>query len=265
MAEGVALSKQIVNPVNQLGRRLRESSEPTQDDLRELSHVLEERAKTLEIVARQLREIGLSPTTRIKNTGTIIEKLKRESTLKLSKIQDLAGARIVRSMTLDEQDEIVSMIIGKWPSAKVKDRRVSPTYGYRAVHVIVEIDGYFVEIQVRTHYQHAWAQATESFGDLWGRAIRYGGDPEEPDRPVSDGVSITRRELIGKWKEMSNDFYKLAELENDVSRIRALLPKIEDTRERVTQEEAIRSLEIKIAKKFKNEKDIFEILSRSLR
>ena len=259
------MSEQVANPVNQLGRRLRQSIEPTGDDLSQLRGVLEECASTLEIVASQLRDIGLSPTTRLKNTGTIIEKLKRETSLKLSKIHDLAGARIVRDMTLDEQDGVVSMITEIWPGAKVKDRRIFPTHGYRAVHVIVEIDGHFVEVQVRTHYQHAWAQATESFGDLWGRDIRYGGDPEDPDHAVSDEISMTRREWMSAWKNMSDSFYELEELENKLARMAARLPVIMDASERLALELEVRNLEIEITETFRHERKTFELLSRSLR
>ena len=41
------------------------------------------------------------------------------------------------------------------------DRRKNPTYGYRAVHVIVYWDGIPVEIQIRTELQDTWAQIVE--------------------------------------------------------------------------------------------------------
>jgi ppGpp synthetase/RelA/SpoT-type nucleotidyltranferase len=259
------MSKPAVNPVNQLGRRLRQSNSPSQEDLEQLGEIVEMSGFTLDIVERQLRLLGLDLTTRLKNTFTIIEKLKREPSLQLSKIHDLAGARIHRDMTLDEQDEIVSRITQIWPDARVKDRRIFPTHGYRAVHVIVGLDGRFVEVQVRTHYQHIWAQATESLGDLWGRGIRYGGAPEEPDRRVSDQHSLTRRELIEAWKDKSNDFHGLAVLENKVSRIRTRIPMIQDVEERSAEEHTVEELVGEITVSFNSDRRILEALSRVLR
>jgi hypothetical protein len=66
-------------------------------------------------------------------------------------------------------------------------------HGYRAVHVIVEQDGCLVETQVRTKMQLLWAEIVERLGDRWGRQIRYGDLPAEPDRGI--GGALTRREL----------------------------------------------------------------------
>ncbi len=49
--------------------------------------------------------------------------------------------------------------------------------GYRAVHVIVFPDGIPVEIQVRTRWQHEWAELYEKLADQVGRGIRYGEPP----------------------------------------------------------------------------------------
>lgn len=57
-------------------------------------------------------------------------------------------------------------------------------YGYRAVHVVPRVRGCRVEIQVRTHLQDQWAQAMEALGDVWGRGVRYGEGPEQPDLPT---------------------------------------------------------------------------------
>jgi hypothetical protein len=81
------MSKPAVNPVNQLGRRLRQSNSPSQEDLEQLGEIVEMSGFTLDIVERQLRLLGLDLTTRLKNTFTIIEKLKREPSLQLSKIE----------------------------------------------------------------------------------------------------------------------------------------------------------------------------------
>ncbi len=51
-------------------------------------------------------------------------------------------------------------------------------HGYSAVHVIVFPEGAPVEIQVRTSWQHEWAELFEKLADLIGRGIRYGEPPE---------------------------------------------------------------------------------------
>jgi ppGpp synthetase/RelA/SpoT-type nucleotidyltranferase len=49
--------------------------------------------------------------------------------------------------------------------------------GYAAVHVIVFPEGTPIEIQIRTAWQHEWAELFEKLADLVGRGIRYGEPP----------------------------------------------------------------------------------------
>ena len=87
---------------------------------------------TLVEVVRLLRSaLALSPTSRLKTTGTIIDKLKRERT-RLSTMQDVAGARIVVG-DLAEQDRVVAAICSLISRSDVVDRRERPNHGYRAV------------------------------------------------------------------------------------------------------------------------------------
>lgn len=90
--------------------------------------------------------------------------------------------------TRREQDEIVRRVVAEFADAarapKVKDRRAEPVAGYRAVHVVASVLDVPVEIQVRTWHQDQWAQIVERLGDVWGRGIRYGDAPPEPDRLV---------------------------------------------------------------------------------
>jgi hypothetical protein len=186
-----------------------------------LGDVLLDYDRALAAVASDLRSIGLDPTTRLKTSGTIIDKLRRDSPMDLRHIRDLAGARIVRPMTLDDQDTVAASITELWPASEVIDRRETPSHGYRAVHVVPKIDGCPVEIQLRTRYQDIWAQAMEAWGDIWGRAIRYGGEPEEPDKPASTNGPLSRREMMELWKKQSDELHKLAQLENQQARLRA--------------------------------------------
>ena len=58
------------------------------------------------------------------------------------------------------------------------DRRAAPSYGYRAVHIVVKISGKLVEIQIRTLLQHLWAEVSERLSDVLDPEIKYGGGVE---------------------------------------------------------------------------------------
>jgi hypothetical protein len=124
-------------------------------------------------------------------------------------------------MTLDQQDEVTANIIAIWPDAEVIDRRLEPMHGYRAVHIVPRIDKCLVEIQLRTIHQDLWAQGMETWGDKWGRDVRYGGPPVEPDAPVGASGDMTRAQLIEQWKELSDRLYRMARVENMMAQLRA--------------------------------------------
>jgi hypothetical protein len=213
--------------IDKLGVRLRDQDVPTEADLRMLSELLIAHDGAMRLVADSVREIGVEPTTRLKSTGMIIEKLRRSRKLTLRHIQDLAGARVVRPMTLDEQDELVRALVRLWPDATVVDRRVTPSFGYRAVHVIPRVDGCRVEVQLRTRYQNTWAQVMETLGDVWGRQIRYGGAPDAPDEPIAPDNPTTRADVVSAWIQTADQLAELARRENDLDRL-ASHPAIEE-------------------------------------
>jgi ppGpp synthetase/RelA/SpoT-type nucleotidyltranferase len=124
--------------------------------------------------------------------NTLVDKLRRERTMALTTVQDIAGVRVVLRPDRREQDAVVARLSSRFPSARVTDRRATPSHGYRAVHLVVDSGGCLVEIQVRTLLQDVWAQLVERIADRWGRGIRYGQEPEDPDRQ-EQGVS--RREI----------------------------------------------------------------------
>src|ERR1035437_7190684 len=166
--------------IDKLGRRILDPRVVSDQDRVLLQELLVEHSPPMESVGAGLRSLGLAPTTHLKTSGTIRDMLRREPRLTLRGIHDLAGARVVKRMTLGQQDALGQQILQFWPQAKVVDRRTSPTFGYRALHIIPRIDGRWVEIQIRTSYQDTWAQVMEIFGDLWGRDVRYGGAPSDP-------------------------------------------------------------------------------------
>ena len=147
-----------------------------------LRELLLERSNLLEsAIARVREQLRLAPTSRIKNTGTILEKLRRNGGSGLKSMQDLGGMRIVGAFDRRGQDDVVQRVCelfaGEARAPKVIDRRIEPMHGYTAVHVIVFPDDAPIEIQVRTEWQHEWAELFEKLADLVGRGIRYGEPP----------------------------------------------------------------------------------------
>ena len=159
-----------------------------------LHEVLRAYAVALEAAGQRLRAAtGLRPTSRIKNTGTILEKLRRHGGSWLKSIQDLAGMRVVGTFDRRGQDELVREVVCLFSEAprspKVIDRRAKPVNGYRAVHVVVFPESMPIEIQIRTELQHEWAEVFEKVADLVGRDIRYG-------EPPAHWLSLAQRDAL---------------------------------------------------------------------
>ncbi|MGH3770659.1 MAG: RelA/SpoT domain-containing protein [Pseudonocardiaceae bacterium] len=160
--------------------------------------------------------LGHEPTSRIKTTGTILDKVRRHGGSSLKGMQDLAGMRIVRDCDRTEQDgltEDLMLLFAKYgnPLPKLVDRRTRPSYGYRALHIIVYIDGAPVEIQLRTQLQHEWADLFEKLADRVGRGIRYGEPPEHwRDQLVSLNIKVGgENPSEGKPEDSSGDIEKV--------------------------------------------------------
>ncbi len=203
------------NQLRKLGERLARDDRISEDDYNLLERVAGVYQATLDEVDERLRRVGFQATTRVKTTGTLVEKLRRDSTLKLNQVHDLAGARIVVDGPR-EQDQAVERIKMEFESCPkactVKDRRQAPSFGYRAVHVIVFPEGVPVEIQVRTALQDAWAQIVEKLGDRWGRGIRYGAGPDRPDEAADEAAAadvgfaagLTRSQVVDGMMELAD-------------------------------------------------------------
>ena len=195
--------------LNKLGERLASPEPISDEDYAMLGQVAEAYQTVLDKVEEKLQGLGYQATTRVKTTGTLIDKLRRPPYLKLKSIRDVAGARIVIDGGRWEQDEVAKRIVDAFaqcPKApELIDRRAKPSHGYRAVHVVVYEEGTPVEIQIRTELQDTWAQITEKLGDAWGRGLRYGLPPDEPDAlvvfPAREGM--TRAGLMQIMADLS--------------------------------------------------------------
>jgi len=187
--------------IQQLGERLATGTD-SEEDRQVLEELVACHQTTLESGRPRLDGLevaaGTSPLVisgRPKTTTTIIEKLQREDGMSLPRMQDLAGFRIVGAISLAGQDRLAEEIVLRFPadprSPKLIDRRADPRSGYRALHVVTCLDGVSIEVQVRTLYQHVWADMMEYLADRLGRQIRYGQPPIPPE-----GVSQRQADLI---------------------------------------------------------------------
>ncbi|MFV2062028.1 MAG: hypothetical protein ACC726_00775 [Chloroflexota bacterium] len=166
----------------------------------------------LDVVQRVLRTNipRVSPSGRLKTWQTIVDKLKREPTMALSRMHDIAGTRLVESMNRMEQDvlagEIRDALAREVGPVTTVDRRRRPSFGYRAVHVVTQLDGRYVEVQVRTKMQDDWAQIVERLGDSWGRQVRYGDAPADDSARGEFWASVlAMADLVDRLESLVED------------------------------------------------------------
>ena len=199
MRNALPLSK---TEIDRLGDRLRVSASVSEGDLRLLQGLRADYEAALEIAQRLIADAfsDAEVSSRLKTVHTTVDKLRRESGMKLSRMQDIAGLRLVANMTLSEQDLAAQRVVSLLDGGRIVDRRASPSHGYRAVHVWAKCQERRLEVQIRTRLQDRWAQIFERLADRWGRQIRYGGLPEDPTR--HDGP-MSRRQVCDMVLRMS--------------------------------------------------------------
>lgn len=171
--------------VNRAGENVRACS-ATLDDLQ----VIEEwraahRAvlNTFQAILRiRAKGTGIKVAQRHKRKRTIFDKLERLPNMSLSRMDDVAGCRLIFKRTKD-----LYAFRQKFHHARFNHKRRNPdnpdkydyikkpkSTGYRGVHDVYEYDvnseagkalaGLYIEIQYRTFVQHAWATAVEVIG-----------------------------------------------------------------------------------------------------
>jgi hypothetical protein len=143
---------------------------------------------TIKMNLRQLA-LRLSPDAvvaqRMKRAQSIILKLRRFPTMKLSQMQDLGGTRAILPTLADviAARTALDRSRSKHELVREQDYIASPKpSGYRGVHRIyryrtanqrqLDWDGLVVEAQIRTKLQHAWATAVETMGTFLNQSLK---------------------------------------------------------------------------------------------
>lgn len=112
---------------------------------------------------------------RLKRRQTILDKLTREPSLDLSRMQDIGGCRAIVT-NIDELRRLEARLMRRRQVLRHSDYVVTPrASGYRAVHVVVDYGGRAIEVQLRTGWMHEWAQAAERYSGTLGENLKQDG------------------------------------------------------------------------------------------
>jgi hypothetical protein len=127
---------------------------------------------------------------RLKKMQTIKNKLKRFPTMRLDRMQDIGGCRTIFSSC----DYVYELYERLKRSSMKHDIELKKDYidnpkedGYRGIHLIVtysskknsSYNGFKIELQIRTHFQHLWSTAVETVGTFLNCSLKSDQGPTE--------------------------------------------------------------------------------------
>lgn len=127
---------------------------------------------------------------RLKRTPSIVLKLERYKTMRLSQMQDLGGLRAILATMKDVNDLIQLYRDTTFPHRihNEKDYIINPkNSGYRCYHIVYKYennqnpnyDGLMIELQIRTRLQHSWATAVETMGTFIQHSLKSSQGPQD--------------------------------------------------------------------------------------
>lgn len=132
---------------------------------------------------------------RLKRMPTILNKLEREPTMDITRMQDIGGCRAVLPSGR-KVDDGLGRIGDHWGFEKVYDYITNPKpSGYRAIHASVVRDERLIEIQLRSPGRQQWAAAVERAGARLRMPVKDGVGPEpilRYFRLLGDAIALAR-------------------------------------------------------------------------
>jgi hypothetical protein len=126
---------------------------------------------------------GAHVVRRLKRSRSMIAKLKKESSMRLTQMQDVGGCRAVVG-DIDAVYRLKDLYLrgrSQHELISIDDYIRSPKpSGYRSLHLVFrfkskgypEYNKLLLEVQLRTITQHAWATAVETVGAVSGQALK---------------------------------------------------------------------------------------------
>lgn len=126
---------------------------------------------------------GALVVQRLKRARSILSKLAKESSMRLTQMQDIGGCRAVT----ESIDQVYALRDQFRKSKSLHEFVTEDDYitrpkqsGYRSLHLIYrfksighpQYNKLMFEVQLRTRTQHAWATAVETVGAVIGQALK---------------------------------------------------------------------------------------------
>lgn len=153
---------------------------------------------------------------RLKRIESILSKLKREKTMKLTTMGDIAGCRIIvyREAAIPVTIELLEKI---YNVKKIKDYffNGSKSDGYKGYHLYVQSrnSNKTFEIQIRTIHSHRWASMVEIIDNIFSKKIKEGEKHYKLNRFLKL-LSDKRTLSIEEKKELIDIDYKVGLIQN---------------------------------------------------
>ena len=176
------------------------------------------------ILRARSRGHSISRAQRLKRQKTIVDKLHRYPKMKLVRMDDVAGCRLIFD-SVDELREFRSSFHAAKFEHRLKNEENRDKYdyikhpkptGYRGVHDIYEynvkshrsrhLNGLYIEIQYRTLVQHAWATAVEVIGFVTESQPKFQKGDRRYERAMllaSEILSRMHEGMLGPLPSMS--------------------------------------------------------------
>ncbi|MDR3576415.1 MAG: RelA/SpoT domain-containing protein [Anaerolineaceae bacterium] len=179
-------------------------------------------------------EKGALIAQRLKRFSSVMNKLTREPTMKLSQMQDLGGCRAILS-NVDSVFRLASLyrdpVLDTESLFKCYDYINKPKLdGYRGIHIVGRYrahveknecwNGHRIEIQLRSQFQHAFATAVETTTTFTRSRLKFGGGAPKWRRffslmgsaiairegtPVVPGTPPRVDDLVGEMRELARE------------------------------------------------------------
>jgi putative GTP pyrophosphokinase len=214
--------------VNRAGDQIRHG-EPTTEDLDVIDEWRAAHRAVLNtfqaILRNRTRDTEITVAQRHKRKRTIFDKLMRLPKMQLSRMDDVAGCRLI-FRSVKELNEFRA----NFHKARFNHKRRNETdkydylarpksSGYRGIHDVYEYDvksdvgrsltGLYVEIQYRTLVQHAWATAVEVIGFITESQPKF----QVGDKRYEHAMSLASELLARSFENMKGPFPDLEDRE----------------------------------------------------